>query len=281
MKIQILLVLCILFCKSNIVAQILEEILSGKYDIEISQWDNGLKYSSEWRECKISMREIEEKLKAAKGNAAAELIGEALNYYNELHDLAYNELPEDIYKKVREGDRNLALEINKVVKLEDLYSWDRTYAACREKIKKAEKWALEKSEAAQQFPEEFKAGTLDAKLYAEKVKNAYGVPTPESDYGPYDKYLSEMGDPEEKATLIAMSSREQLYARIRPLYLKGTHQETVVTEKCKVNRTIISGDDEFKVFEIKEAVPEFKFYSIDGHFVKKEDFDVELAKYKK
>ncbi len=282
MRVKFLLfTLVLVISKVTIYSQTPKELLSGKYDKELNQWENGPKYSNEWKECKSSIQEIEDSLKSALKRAEKEMQKEALKYYIQIQELVINELPEDIYLKIKEGDRALALKVNEVVELEDLYDWDRTYAACKEKIRRNEKWALEKSEAAQQFPEAFRTGELDSKLYAEKVENAFGVPTSESEYGPYDKYLNEIGTPEEKAIQMAMSSRKQLYEKIKPLYSEGVHQETVVTEKSKITRTVISGGDEFKVFEIKESVPEFKFYAIDGHFEDKEFFKLELAKYKK
>lgn len=264
-------------------SQTKEEILAGKYDAELEAWPEGKQYSSEWRECQVSIKEVKENVAEAKKRAEKVLTKEEFLHFKQLTDLVLNDISEDVYKAVKTGDSEMALRINDAVKLEDLYAWDRQFASCKERIAKAEQWANTMSEAALQFPEEFKAGTMKDKLYAEKTAELFGKPTPIEDYSPYDSLLQVIGDKEEKTTLFIKSDlRKGFYEKIKPLYSKGLHEELVVTENSRIARTIVYTDSEFKVFERREhyAVnPPFGF--IDGNATKDTDFAAELAKYKK
>lgn len=263
-------------------AQTKEDILAGKYNEELKAWPEGLKYSSEWRECQSSIATVKEKLADAKEKAQKELIEKEFAFYEELHALVLNEVSEDVYEKVREGNSDVALKINEVVKLEDLYSWDRSYAPCKERIARAERWAEGKSEAAKQFPEEFKAGTLNDKLYSEKTRDTFGEPTLPEDYSPYDSLLYSVGDREEKMTLFVKSEmRKKFYEKVKPLYKNGLYEEKVITTKSSISRVIIYSSNDFKVFEELEYHFGGVFRFIDGYAVAEKDFELELSKYKK
>lgn len=276
----LLALFAVLLLGKNASAQSKEDILAGKYVVELQQWPEKVKLLKDWEDCVASLEEIEQGIADAKKKGEKDLKKKYLPLFEELCTLTLNKEAGDVAARLRREKEKVIKKVSDIIDSKTLSDWDKRYVFCNEEVSKVESWAEAVSKAAKQFPDDFKGGTLRERMDAMDSEEKFGKPTRPADYGPLDSLVYADGSLAEKNTLLAGKGlRTELYEKAKKYYKKGVHEEKVTSTKGRITRTIVHTELEFKVFEISEPFPDIRFFLIDGLPASEQDFLLELAKY--